>query len=167
MTTYSISLDLICNLEGDDIISILYRLINKECEHTIAVDSKMKLLKAFVSKAKRPNDISSWISLLSDTMNYTPVSFEFDENNIQDADILLMTARIVGSKKMIVSSLQSIDYTEVNSHNEAVVEGAIVPFVTKKVAIQEINHSSLQINYNNSQIAMNGSSISKSKIEQS
>lgn len=165
--TYTVSLDLISNIECSDIVPILYRLINRECEHNVAIDAKMKLLSAYVDKAKHPRDISSWIGILSDTNDYITIDYDFEEDAINDKNIMAMTAKVVGARKMIVHSLQSVTYTDVNSDNEAVVDGNIVPIITKDVAVNELNHKEMQINnYVNSQIATEGSTITRSNITQ-
>ncbi len=164
MTTYTISLDLIRHMEYEDYTPMLFRLINKDCEHEVAVDNRLKLLSAYERESLHSDILSTWIKLLQHS-HYAKINYDVNEETLKDRDILEMTGRVVGSRKMIVDSLQSVgEYAEVNANNEAISDGKSVPVVNKIEAMAEIRGTNSTVYIEHSQIASNHGTISGAKI---
>lgn len=164
MTTYTLSLDLIRHMGFEDYTPILFRLINPDCEHLVAVDQNLKLLSVYERESLHPDILSTWIKLLQHSQ-YTKVDFEIDETALSDNEILQMTAKVVGSRKMIVDSLQSLEgCVYVNEHNVVVLGDIEVPVANKGEAIAEIRGTNTHINISHSQIANDHGKISRAEI---
>lgn len=151
---YTITTDLIKNITPKEIFSVLYPLINDDCIDSIAIDQDMKLLDIYYKNSSNPEYISSWIRLLSETNCYTPIQYSFDSDLFSDKDILIMTSKVIGAKKMIVYSLQSInnyvDEVKIeNGNNMAILGDTTVQVIECNTARREINAATRQIQKSN------------------
>lgn len=146
---YTITTDLIKNIKPKEILSILYPLINDECNDSIVLDKDLKLLDIYYKHSSHPELISSWIKYLSDSNCYTPIQYSFDPETFSDKDIILLTNKVKGGTKMIVYSLESLDYAdEVKTENESniVVLGSIkIPVIECNEARRAINATTIKI----------------------
>ena len=145
---YTITTDLIKNIKPEEILSVLYRLINIECTDSIVIDKEMKLLDIYYKNSSHQELISSWIRFLSDTKCYTPIQYNINPNQFSDKDILIMTSKVIGGTKMIVYSLESLDYVDEvkieNDNNIAILSSISIPVIECNEARRAINATTKQ-----------------------
>lgn len=171
MTTYTITLDLIKNIKPEEIVSVLYRLINEECSDCIAIDDEMKLLKNYYKYSPYPDFISSWIKLMTYRQCYISVRYTISSDEFSDKDILLMTNELLGDKKMVVHSIQSVkEYGTIEvkyGKNHAMLVDVCVPVIScreAKIALNTmVNNTN---NISESIMAFDHAEINRSTIKE-
>jgi len=108
---YTISLDLLKNIEKYYYSEILFQFSNGKNGFKIAKDKDNEIFEIY-GRVKR---YSEYIKIWLDLMSYSKCSFETipvsikDENN-DDEKLLKLCSHVAGSKKMVVYSLQNLPY---------------------------------------------------------
>jgi hypothetical protein len=152
------------SLEKRYVANILYVFV-QDNSYKIAVDSKGKVLDLYRKLIEDGSYIvSDWIKYLTEK----PVSIESIEvalDNIQCIEelFLMLCSKTKGGSKMIIDSHQEWKKYCYNSENIIEFENVPIKIFDKEEAIEELRNKGTFINASNSLIAVNQSTISKSK----